>query len=344
MIFPQKGVTASGDAVSGCINTVIPALFPYLVCSGYLAASGFATVLGRYLSPIMRPIFGLPGSGAVALVLGTISGYPVGAVCAADLYKSGECTKPQAERLMAFCNNSGPVFIMSVVGMGYLQSPYLGKILYISHVMSAVLTGVIMRTYSPSQNLGQKALPRTVETGGRNVFRVFGGVMDNSVFNILKICGFVIFFTVFAANLPKGSFSPYIHALLEITGGVRAVAVLDLDFETKLSLISFFIAFSGMSVLFQAGAIAVSAGLSLKPYFFGKLIQGIFSAILTKIMVSGIPQRTAVFAPSGQILESFTAGDSLCTALFMLGIGLIILIFGGAIAKGLLKINGHLHN
>ncbi len=328
VIFPKAGVEVGREAISVCINSVIPSLFPYLVCSGYLAASGFAAMFSRYLSPVMRPLFGVPGSGAIAFVLGTVSGYPIGAVCAADLYSSGECTKTDAEKLIAFCNNSGPIFIMSVVGCGYLQSPYLGRILYISHVMAAVLTGIIMRTYNPKTNYIQKTLPKPLERAAKNNLRIFGGVMDNSVFTILKICGFVIFFTVFAASLPHTPLSPYIHGMMEITGGTKAIAALDMDFEFKMSVISFLIAFSGISVLFQVGAIASKYGLSLKPYVFGKLLQSIFSAVLTKIMVSKLPETVDVFAESAKDYVIPTMQSSFVSAVFMLGFGLVILTAG----------------
>lgn len=323
MLFPKIGVSVARDAISLCVNVVIPTLFPYLVCSGYFSVSGIASLFSRYLSPIMKPIFNVPGSGAIALVLGTVSGYPIGAVCADDLYLSGECTKSDAEKLLAFCNNSGPLFIMSVVGCGYLGSPHLGRLLYISHVLSAILVGIILRTYSPKASYTQKSLPKPLLSSKKNTLRIFGGVMDNSVFSIFKICGFVVFFTVFAASLPKTPFSPYIHGFLEITGGVKSIVSQDLPFELKLSLISFFIAFSGISVLFQVGAIASKHNLSLKPYVIGKLLQGIFSAVLTKIMVSGLPETVDVF--NNEFSLGFSVQNSLVSTLFMLGFGIIIL-------------------
>ncbi len=325
VIFPKAGAETAYDALSLCLRTVVPALFPYLVCSGYLSASGTASVFSRWLSPVMQPIFRVPGSGAIALVLGMLSGYPIGAVCAVDLYQSGECGKADAEKLIAFCNNSGPVFIMSVVGAGIFGSQHIGRLLYISHVLSAILVGIIIRTYSPRSDCLQKALPKLLQSNTKNTLRIFGGVMDSSVFSILKICGFVIFFSVLVKSLPKSPISPYIHALLEITGGVQALAASDIGLELKLSLISFFVALSGLSVFFQVGAIASKCNLSLKPYVFGKLLQGMFSAVLTKIMVSKLPETVNVFSQSDISVDTAAAVDCLGISLFMLGFGLLVL-------------------
>ena len=57
------------------------------------------------------------GIGAFALTIGITSGYPVGAKVTSDLYKDNNCTKEEAERLIAFTNSSGPLFIISAVGI-----------------------------------------------------------------------------------------------------------------------------------------------------------------------------------------------------------------------------------
>ena len=57
------------------------------------------------------------GSGAFALAMGITSGYPVGAKVASDLYKDKLCSKIEAERLIAFTNSSGPLFVIGAIGV-----------------------------------------------------------------------------------------------------------------------------------------------------------------------------------------------------------------------------------
>ena len=63
----------------------------------------------------MRPIFNVPGEGAFPLIMGIISGYPVGAKIVTNFRKNNICTKEEAERLITFTNNSGPLFIIGTV-------------------------------------------------------------------------------------------------------------------------------------------------------------------------------------------------------------------------------------
>ncbi len=325
VMFPAESLESGAFALTLCFRSVIPALFPYLVCSGCLSVFGAAKIFSRYLSPVMRPLFGVPGSGAIALVLGTVSGYPIGAVCAADLYFSGECTKTEAERLLAFCNNSGPLFVVSVVGCSFLKSPHTGMLLYLSHVLSAVLTGIIFRTlvrqkHMPTPHLLPKTAPNT-----KNTLSEFGRVLDSAVFAILKICGFVVFFTVFVSSLPKTPLSPYIHSLIEITGGTAALISSDTAYNLKLPLVSFFIAFSGLSVILQVGAVTAPAKLSLKPFIWGKLIQGVLSFFITHILVSNLSESTDAFAKNAAWEVNILPYDVFVSSVFMLLFGLIVL-------------------
>ena len=115
LINPGTASDAAKSALITCANSVIPSLFPFFVCSRMLIELGAAQKLGRVFSGIMTPFFGVGGGGALAFVLGIISGYPIGAKTVADLVTSGECSKSEGEKLLGYCNNSGPLFILGAV-------------------------------------------------------------------------------------------------------------------------------------------------------------------------------------------------------------------------------------
>nr|QGT51279.1 sporulation integral membrane protein YlbJ [uncultured Firmicutes bacterium] len=296
ILQPQLCMENARRAVELCLTVVIPSLFPFFICSGLFVALGLAYWVGKLLSPVMRPMFRVPGAGALAFVLGIVSGYPVGAKCAVDLYRSGECTKTEAERLLAFCNNSGPLFIMGAVGVGMLQSPQTGRILYLSHVLAALLTGLLFRFYGRDiQN--SRALPPSKPESVRSVGGALGEVISNAVDTMLKVCAFVLVFSVFGALLPQTPLRPFVYGLLEITGGIRAWIESGVGGALWLPCISFFLACSGISVLLQVSSIVTPGGLSMFPYALGKLIQGGLSFAITILLLRFLPAETAVFAP-----------------------------------------------
>ncbi len=338
IISPRVCINAGQKAIELCINTVIPSLFPFLICSGLLSALGASALCSRYLSPLMRPLFGIPGSGALAFILGIISGYPTGAICAADLYRHGECTKAEAERMTAFCNNSGPLFIIGVVGTGILGKTEIGMYLFISNIVSALLCGMIIRFLPIPRESGQLQLSPSAFNTKKDTVRSLGSVIDNSVFSMTKICAFIILFSVVGAVLPRFWATPFIHSFLEITGGINSVYPMKLDPVLKLSLISFFIAFSGISVLLQVASVISPCGLSVKPYFCGKLLQGAFSFAITYVLFTYFPITENVFSvEASPVIQSITPYQHLISSLICVSIGIICAIILCFISKSVVK-------
>lgn len=296
VIEPERCLGAAKDAFSLCQSTIIPSFLPFFVCSGLLSALGFSHLCSVFLSPVMRPLFHLPGSSALAFFLGLVSGYPMGAVVAADLYERGECTKAEAERMTAFCNNSGPIFVLGVVGGGYLKSEALGWYLYIAHILAALIVGVLFRLYRGKGERKNILPPHSVGKKD-NMAGSLGSIIDSSVFSVLKICGFVIFFAVVASAIPRGSYLSYIYPIVEITGGLNLLCGTDMDFSAKLSLVSFFLAFSGISVVFQVSSIIAPKGLSILPYLLGKLLQGGLAAVIVRTLLWIFPMDEGAFLP-----------------------------------------------
>ena len=103
------------EALALCARSVVPSLFPFLGASSALLALGFGELAAPWLAGLMEPLFRVPGAGSAALVLGLVGGYPIGAKTAADLYRENLVSREEAERLLAFCNNSNPVFLISVL-------------------------------------------------------------------------------------------------------------------------------------------------------------------------------------------------------------------------------------
>lgn len=326
IISPTRAINAALRALHLCADTVIPSLFPFIFCGNMFIALGAARIMSRSLSRLMKPLFGVSGAGALALVLGIVSGYPVGAVCAASLYNSGECTKIEAERLIAFCNNSGPMFIIGAVGTGMLQNHSLGILLYLTHIFSALICGMIFRLWGREEK--NKLLPPSRdEENIKTAVPELGAAVGKSVDTILTICGFIIIFAVFTAVIPDCDIKKYIYCLLEITGGVKEL----LQNGGFLPAVAFFIAFSGVSVLMQVLAIITPSGLSIMPYVLGKFTQAVIAFLLTYAAIRLTPQSIGVFSSADSLFTYPSKAALLSTSLIAIvlsaiGIGALIFI------------------
>lgn len=285
VIFPSECMESGIKGVFLCIDTVIPSLFPFFVCSGIVTGLGLAAPLEKFVSPFMRPLFGVSGKGAMPFILGILSGYPVGAACIAELYEKGECSKSECEKMLAFCNNSGPLFILGAVGVGMLENPQMGRWLYVIHILSAIITGIIFK-FIKTEDMEVAELPSAEK---RDYTKAITEAFANAMGNMLSVCGFVVFFCVFCRALTLCGTGSMFHGFLEISGGAEQITEMSLPGDMKLVCLSGIIAFSGLSVILQVVKIAKKANLSVRLYLSGKSIQSLISMLLTYLMTKFIP-------------------------------------------------------
>ena len=253
-----------------CARSVIPALFPYFVVSGLFISLGFADEVGRRLEPLTRRLFGVGGAGASAFFLGLLGGYPVGGRTVGQLYRAGRLSKDEAERLLAFCNNAGPSYILGVVGVGCFGSLRTGVYLYLVHAFSAVLVGILFRKKAPVS--GQKVRYSAAFEPIAAFVRAVGEAAEGMV----RLCGFVVFFLVILALITDltGLNHPVLLGFVELTSGVTALD----GSRGNLAWAAALLGWGGLSVHGQTAAVLSDTDLGLGRYFLGKILQAIFSA------------------------------------------------------------------
>ena len=273
---------AMEEALSLCAHSVVPALFPFLVASSLLLDLGFGELAAPWLAGLMEPLFRVPGAGSSALLLGLVGGYPIGAKTAADLYRNGLVSRAEAERLLAFTNNSNPVFLISVLGVGVFGSVRAGVWLWLIHVLSALMTGLLFR--SSGKGVGRQAMSKEIPVRTVRFTTAFVDAVRSSLSGMLSVCAFVTFFYVLARPL----------AALGVRLGPALVGLTELFSLTPLltaDRFGFLLAagcagWGGLSVLCQTAAVLDGSGLSLKNCFRGKAIQGVLSALLASLVWS----------------------------------------------------------
>ena len=207
IIFSSTSLESARNSFMLWVNNVVPSLLPFFICIELLKQSNFIEVIGRALNPIMYPLFNVPGTGAFALTMGITSGYPVGAKVAKDLYNDKLCTKTEAERLIAFTNSSGPLFIIGAVGTGMFLEPKIGLLLFLTHFLASITVGIIFRNYKKSNNTLNIIPQVSIKSNSNNTLKFhnlgksMASAIQNSTSTLLMILGYMVFFAVLSNNL-----------------------------------------------------------------------------------------------------------------------------------------------
>ena len=321
LVKPESILESGQKALELCLNIIIPSLFPFFVVSRLILNTGVIHTISRVFKPVMKPLFNLPGSAAFPLIAGWLSGYPAGAKYTVDLYEKKMLSQNEAQRLLAFCNNSGPLFIVGAVGTGYFQSPKLGLMLLLSHLLASATIGIgaglISRKNEPSEEKGKFVLIEKQTTFNG---KILSDAVTNSVMVLLQICGTIFFFAVAVQALETAGVFNFISKLvglltgsknvyseiteifisgsLEITYGLYILSrAASIPVTFKIIIAALFCGFGGFSVHTQVTGLCPSH-FKFKSYYIGKLLHGIIASAYTGLFLinRSIPVMNSSFS------------------------------------------------
>lgn len=319
--YPDQAFEASLRGLSMWWEVVFPSLLPFFITAELLIGFGVVKFIGVLFEPIMRPLFNVPGAGSFAWAMGMASGYPTGAKISARLREENQLSRVEAERLVSFTNASSPLFIFGAVSVGFFYDMKLGVLLAASHYIGNALVGICMRFYGrdnersgevrgekkPSLSQAFREMHRSRMRDHRPFGQIVGDAVLNSIQTLVMVGGFIILFSVITKllfiigispliaslfeyvlklfTLPAELALPLFSGLFEITQGAKAISQTDTaNLLAKFIVVSFILGFNGFSVQAQVASIIARTDIRFSPYFFARILHGIFAGILTIIL------------------------------------------------------------
>lgn len=297
LFLPETTTDAIKDALQVCSMSVLPSLFPFFVFSNMWISLGYAQKMSKLAAPLMKRLFHLPGAAASALTLGLIGGYPTGAQTVAGLYQKKLISKDEAERTLLFTNNSGPAFAVAVIGGQLFHSAAVGILVYLVHILSAFLIGLLFRSSAPgnsqivSEETASPFLPALTES-----IRKAGQTT-------IQVCVFISVFSIFSAiikalvplSLQSSDVFRLLIGSLEMVAGASGATGWSLPFSVCAA--AFYLGWGGMCIHCQTLSILEDTDIKTGKYFIGKFLHGIFSFLLTGCFLRFLPDiRPAWFS------------------------------------------------
>lgn len=283
-------------ALTLCAQVIVPSLLPFFILSSLMADAGIPAYLGKVCAPVMSRLFGVSGAGATAFILGISGGYPLGAGVAAGLVNRGEVTREEGSRLLAFCNNSGPAFIIGAAGIGVFGSAKAGLLLYAVHVLAAMTVGMLFSGGNHSAVFHSHP-GSAAHIEALSLAEALPKAVRASVVSVLNICGFVVTFTIFVGLLDSAGIFPrfagevaifsglglhssraLLTGLLELGSGIGSMTGLSAT-PANLAVCAFILGWGGLSVHFQTLSVTAGTGIKTARHTVGRLLCGLISAI-----------------------------------------------------------------
>lgn len=275
---PKEGILAASEGLSLWYSQVLPALFPSMVLTSLLVRSNLLAALLLKWRLTKR----LPVRLLLAPAAGLLCGYPIGAKTCFDLYRLGSISKEEAGFLGCFVHFPSPMFLLGFVCTTCLPQADKTALLaavYLPLPLLAVLAGIYFRKSGiPLKKSDAVLLQKPCFS-----MELFDDVYNKSVGIMIKIAGYLIFFTILnrllALLLPDLSVPLCIvSGILEMTYGIRAVSSAALFTPLKECICVFFLGFGGLSGMLQVRDALTAELFSPLRYLSFRLLHGFLAA------------------------------------------------------------------
>lgn len=310
IINPEVCEKSVAYSIILCSKVLIPSLFPFGVCMLYIMKSGVTEKL-NFLYPVTR-ILKLSPFAFVIMVMSMLGGYPIGAKLINEAVVQGALHEKNARRLLNFCVNAGPGFIVSAVGVGLLKNQKIGYIFLVSHITASLLICIFSKGVKSSKKKNVRNLSPTEN------FVTSAGESANA---ILSICGFVILFGVITSYLEHYSQQlKFLKPLIYITEITTAITK-----TNNIYLISFLLGFSGICIWCQVLCVGKNIKINVFSFVLHRILHGLLSCGITYLLAKVFKITQPTFSNSLKFTPStFVSGTALGISLLILGLIFII--------------------
>ncbi len=254
---------------------MIPTLLPFMILSGIMVRMQLTEKLAMLIYPVVGPIFRVRKNVCYCMMMGFLCGFPMGARVISELYVRQMITKREAEFLLSFCNNIGPVYFCSFV-LPLLERKLIFPYLFGMYGIP-LLYGLILR-FTVFRDLKMNPLKIHYGTGlccceekQRNTMERLLKETNEAVFaslqSMLILGGYMILFNLLnlVPHIILGHQVFLTAPLLEITGGL-------IQLKDTLPLYSLLtLSFGGLSCIAQTYSCISETDLSICNYILHKV-------------------------------------------------------------------------
>jgi len=305
VLHPDVSCLGVKEGFEICFGTLVPSLFPFVFFASFMINSGAANILGKIFAKISEKIFFLPPETAPVIFLSMIGGFPVGAKGISELFEKKIINSKQAERMLKFCVNAGPAFILGVIGNNLIKNLRIAGIILASQIISALIIAIILAFLEKDNNKNYKnnnlkikkicfseALIKSCESASLVMINMCFLVI---IFNILYIFLYSLQIIYFCNRILSGlGFSQeisecFFQIILEVTKSCQMISnynnYYNYNYDLLPRLLAFATSWGGLCVHFQVFSILKNLKINYLNFFLFRFLNALLSSCLTFVLV-----------------------------------------------------------
>ena len=261
-----------------CTNILIPSMFVFLIISEFFYKTKALNLILKPFSFLCEKLFKIDRKLGPIVFYSLICGYPSGANLIANLLKEKAISEKTANRMLYFCVNSGPAFLIGGISIPLSNSITFGLILFISQIISFFIIGILTSFGVKLEKLNIK------EEKKFTIPAALISSVKNSIRNMAIICGFSLFFSAIISlifsldvlNINSHFYlKPIIAGFFEVTNGV--MQTIQINNINMFLIITLLTSFGGLCVHFQIFTIMSEIKISVKKFYLWRILYCIIN-------------------------------------------------------------------
>ncbi len=285
-------MTATREAIQNCATSVVPSLMAFMIVASFVSESSCGDVIGKILPT--RFLFNLPQNCAKAVLLSMLGGYPCGAKMIADMLRKNEIDEKTAQRMLGFCINASPAYVISAIGIGLFGNAKIGVIIWFSHILTALLIGIVFR--------GKPTAEKTTHPTCLPIADSFVKSVLDSTNTMIAISGFVITFSVILTLLKQMGITDFVTTALNLftKNETTSKALFNTLFDvvvgsktclecppvTAVILCAGAVSFGGMSILSQVAYLLSGHKIRFLRIILFRFVHAVLTAATVYIIIN----------------------------------------------------------
>ena len=265
------------------LNTLIPSIFPFLLISKLLVRYNILHIINNILGIYLEKIYKISKKSSFVVLLSIITGFPSGSIYIKELLEKKQISVIEANKLITFTSFSNPLFVISVIGETLLNNKRFGIIIYIIHLITGLLVGLLFKSDTRNNNI------EIVDNSNDSFIKNLIDSLNESFYILINMLGIILFFLIIVSIInsffPNNTITLLIKGIIEITTGVISISKSSLNIRLKASLMGFIISFNGLSIHYQVKNIIDKTKINYKFFLIARIIHSTLCFIITYLVI-----------------------------------------------------------
>ena len=273
-------VKVSANVIQIVFTNLLPSLLPFMILISLCLSLGIFQIFSYFIQFIFSPLFHLTPHMSSLYFVSFFCGYPTNAKIIKESYELGYINLSQLQHLLSIASFSSLSFIFVSLHLP-IRSAFL---IYICHIVPSIIKALFYK--EDYQFMTFKETLYHLKNPHMSFVEALKQSILSSLTAFIFILGYMLVFQFLGYSLHFFIKNPFIQSIiqgvLEFSSG--SIQLLQYKHFFVYPFISFYLSFSGLSVLMQVDNILENIPYSFSKYLKDRIIHGICSFLICCII------------------------------------------------------------